>query len=377
MKIYNIQKLIAVFFISTLFFTSCNKDNNDVPIAENTFNGNGLKVLTYAYHKKGVSGKDLSVTTIAEFDTQDTYNNYADDLDSQVDALDDAFVAKWGYLNDDALNAKEEELGFDSEKPLTDFENQIGLQSLRQKYIAAENAWLDNDILDEATDPDNSSIYDFDESKMALINTLGEVKIGTTIIKKLTEQQISDINTTLAKSGVKGKAALVPIDGAYLTINDGDFNTLIAYNEGDVSVVNNDNVTVETGSTTFDCQYNKKKVQSFNLSTTRKIKAKIKVGQPTWNNGNVKAKIVSYKKRNSRGWKKYRTTLTVGLVGDVYDTNCDGYTEYIDHIRLPKRRKRYKYKYHNPNFHSHVVENGGMKGVYSQNGVTRELVLTW
>ncbi|MCF6181641.1 hypothetical protein [Lutibacter sp.] len=94
MKIYNIHKLIAVLFISTLFLTSCNNDNNDVPVAENTYNGNGLKVLTYAYHKKGVAGKGLSVTTIAEFDTQDTYNNYADDLDSQVDALDDAFVAE-------------------------------------------------------------------------------------------------------------------------------------------------------------------------------------------------------------------------------------------------------------------------------------------
>lgn len=295
-----------------------------------------------------------------------------------MDALDDAFVAEWGYLDDDALNAKEEELGFDSEKPLTDFENQIGLQSLRQKYIVAENTWLDNDILDEATDPDNSSIYDFNESKMALINKLGEVKIGATIIKKLTVKQINDINTTLAKSGVKGKAALVPIDGTYLTINDGDFNTLIAYNEGDVSVVNNGNVTVESGTSAIDCKYNKKKVQSFNLSTTRKIKAKIKVGQPTFGTGNVKAKIISYKKRNSRGWKRYRTTLTVGLVGDVSDGNCSGYTEHIDKNRPPKRRRRYKYKYHNPNFQtSHVVENGRMKGVYSQNGVTRELVLTW
>ena len=336
MKIYNIHKLIAVLFISTLFLTSCNNDNNDVPVAENTFNGNGLKVLTYAYHKKGVAGKGLSVTTIAEFDTQDTYNNYADDLDSQVDALDDAFVAEWGYLDDDALNAKEEELGFDSEKPLADFENQIGLQSLRQKYIAAENAWLDNNILDDATNPDNSSIYDFDESKMALINTLGEVKIGTTIIKKLTEQQISDINTTLAKSGVKGKAALVPIDGAYLTINDGDFNTLIAYNEGDVSVVNNGNVTVETGSTTA-CSYFKKRTFIDPYTNGKKVWLKVKfdnVGGGLY--FKAKAKIKSFKQKSNGHWKRYRTSLGVQVATDQF---CGGSYPVTKSMKRKRRKK--------------------------------------
>jgi len=40
---------------------------------------------------------------------------------------------------------------------------------------------LNNEILDEATAPDNKSIYNFDEGEMAVLNRLGEVKIGTTI----------------------------------------------------------------------------------------------------------------------------------------------------------------------------------------------------
>jgi len=375
MKIYNIQKLIAVFFISTLFFTSCNKDNNDVPIAENTFNGNGLKVLTYAYHKKGVSGKGLSVTTIAEFDTQDTYNNYADDLDSQVDALDDAFVAEWGYLDDDALNAKEEELGFDSEKPLTDFENQIGLQSLRQKYIVAENAWLDNDILDESTAPDNSSIYDFDESKMALINTLGEVKIGTTIIKKLTVKQINDINTTLAKSGVKGKAALVPIDGVYLTINDGDFNTLIAYNEGDVSVVNNDNVTVVQDSN-VGCKYFKSKTFTDHYANGKKVWLKVKfdnVGGGLF--FKAKAKIKSFKQKSNGHWRRYRTSLGVQVATNQF---CDDFYKVTKSMKR-KRRKKLKRTITRAGVGNLKARSDGESviGGYEYGGKSGILKLTW
>jgi len=315
MKIYNIHKLIAVLFISTLFLTSCNNDNNDVPITENTFNGNGLKVLTYAYHKKGVAGKGLSVTTIAEFDTQDTYNNYADDLDSQVDALDDAFVAEWGYLDDDALNAKEEELGFDSEKPLTDFENQNDFYSLRNKYYEEENTWLNHDVLDENNDPNDKDIFDFDEAEMALMNPKGEIKIGSKIYKY--------------------------VETGILKINDGDFEKLIQYNDGDMSVLNDPNVEFET-KTDLQCDAWMTTKDYHYYTSTRRVKRKIKIRSVTSTYAKFKAKIISYKKRSSgNGWKRKRIWLDVGVQTYSFCGNVDapGWSGYKH-----KKRKKLKKK---------------------------------
>tara|TARA_R110001583_G_scaffold412_2_gene3759 strand:- start:3258 stop:4379 length:1122 start_codon:yes stop_codon:yes gene_type:complete len=329
----NFYKIIAALFISTLLLTSCN--NETVEDVEEVFNINGLEVLSYSFKEKGVSGKGLSLTTIAAFDSQQTYDNYVNNLESQVEAWDDAFVAKWGYLNDDELNAKEEELNFDSEKPLTDFENQIGLQSLRQKYLADEEVWLNNEVLDEATAPDNNSIYDFDQSKMALINRLGEVKIGITIIKQLTKEQITNINGLVQLKG--GLQQRIPADeSAYLTIDDGNFDTLVAFNEGDVSVVNDNNVTVVQNSDT-SCKNSAKRVFTDEYASGKKVILKVKfdnVGGGLF--FKAKAKIKSFKQKSSGKWKRYRTNLGVEVATNQF---CDDFYQVTKSMKRKRRKK--------------------------------------
>jgi len=134
---------------------------------------------------------------------------------------------------------------------------------------------------------------------------------------------------------------------------------------------------VVTSSTTVSCKYGKVKRKTFDLSSNRRIRAVIKVPQPRFGwNGKVKAKTKSYKKGGLFGWRKYRTHISAGLIGNVYNTSCDNTPESLNR-KKERRRKKVVLKYDNPHFVSHVVENGGMKGTYSQNGVTRELVLTW
>lgn len=135
--------------------TSCTEDSDDVVIDENPNALNGLEVITYGYY--GKDGKSSSGTNLAVFDNQSAYDNTVSNLESQVEAWDDQFLAQWGHLDEESLETKEDELNYDDEKPLTDFENQIGLNSLRKKYLAEEESWLNNEELNVLTDPDNKS----------------------------------------------------------------------------------------------------------------------------------------------------------------------------------------------------------------------------
>lgn len=360
----NFFKPLGILLLSVLFLTSCNDE--PVNMVESSLNGNGLKVITYT--NKGGNGKSLSPTTIAAFESQEAYDSYIDDLDAQVEAWDDAFVAQWNHLDDDALNNKEEELGFDSEKPLTDFENQVGLQSLRQKYLIAEETWLNNEDLNNITDPDNNLIYDFDDIEMSLTNVLGEVMIGNVIYKKLNDDEAEEINAITSTNQ----------QSIYLVIEDGDFETLIEFNNGNTSVVNNNNVIIDSSSsTTVDCDTKKSKNEILNTASDKRIKAKIKVrrGFGPWA-GKIKSKMISYKKKGNR-WKRWRTRISAGLNGIVRNDLCHPTLE-LNESRSIKRKKKSKYEYQDWNALYHPkVENGKFKGVFYQNGVTKELVLSW
>tara|TARA_R110002096_G_scaffold397226_1_gene593169 strand:- start:909 stop:2030 length:1122 start_codon:yes stop_codon:yes gene_type:complete len=373
MKFNNkISLLFAVMCCCTLIFTGCIKETIDVNEDVQIENNDPIKVINYGRStnsKNASKGKGFTGTTLAVFSSEVSYKNYIEDLDVQVENWDDAFLAEWGHLNDDDLNAKEDELNFDSEKPLTDFENAIGLQSLRKQYLIAEEAWLNNEVLNEVTDPDSNPIYDFDENELAVMNTLAEIQIGTTIVKKLTLEEFNLVNQEFGKSN----------GGTYLVIEDSDYDALVDFNNGDVSVIGNDNVSTTNNPPATSCKYGKSKRKYIDTAPGKKIMALIKVPQPRWGaNGKVKSKIKSYKKKRRR-WKKWRTNIAAGASGRVYDTNCGGGVSYLinNDYTSTKRRKKRVYKWDNPYYGSHIVKNGEMKGLYKQNGVTKELLLTW
>lgn len=210
-----------------------------------------------------------------------------------------------------------------------------------------------------------------------MLNRYSEVQIGTKIIKELSDEQIQDINQAMERSS-KYKSTMLIEDGATLVIDDADYNTLIEFNEGDMSVIDNDNVTVSNTNTAVSCEYGKSKRAWFTTSSTRKIKAVIKVPQPKFGwNGKVKTKIKSYKKKRRR-WRKRRTHIAAGARGKVGNVSCTGETFFIDNQWTSTKKKRKRvFKWDNPYWASHVVENGGMTGLYRQDGIVKELKLTW
>ncbi len=381
-----IYSLTIIVVISASLLISCNKDNVHLDEETSTEIGNGLKLVNYTRSNKtnttSKTSESFSGTTIAVFDDEQVYKNYITDLETQVENWDDAFIAEWGHLNDEDLNAKEEMLNFDSEKPLTDFENQFGIISLRQKYLQEEENWLNNDFLNEATDPDAKPVYDFNDSEMTVLNSLAEVQIGSTIVKKLSAAEIDLINNSVARTGINvnnnlGQKVQLIEEGNSLIIEESDYDALIDFNNGDTSVLNNDNVSVSTTSTASGCDYGKTRRKYFNTASNKKIKAIIKVPQPKFGaNGKVKTKIKSYKKK-WYGWKKWRTNIACGSRGNVYDTSCSNSPYFINDWTPTKKKKKRKFIWDDPYYGSHRVENGGMTGLYKQNSYVKELKLTW
>jgi len=353
-------------------------------MVESSFNGDGLKVITYT--NKGGNGKSLLPTTIATFESQDAYDNYIDDLDAQVEAWDNAFVAQWNHLDDDALNDKEEELDFDSEKPLTDFENQVGLQSLRQQYLAEEEIWLNKEELNETIAPVNKSEYDFDEADMAILNKYAEVQIGTTIIKKLNEEEISAINDEMLRAGDQKSIQQVVEEGASLVISDADYDALIEFNDGNTAVIGDSNVDI-VADDPFDwpiddntdpdpndpvfstCKGHKKKIVWYNTGTNRKVWTKVKIA-----GRRAKAKNRSYKKRRRR-WKKWRTHMTVTVQGAVRPTWDCFYLEFVNKTKSG-RKKRIKAVAVAPQGYRRVLKNE-LVNINQHNGVNNTTYLTW
>ncbi|WP_298499102.1 hypothetical protein [uncultured Algibacter sp.] len=375
----NISLLFAIVCCCTLIFTGCNKDSIDVKEDVQIENNDPIKVINYGRStssKNSAKGQGFTGTSIAVFSNETSYKNYIEDLEVEVENWDDAFLAEWDHLNDEDLNAKEEELGFDSEKPLTDFENQFGLQSLRKKYLQEEETWLSNDVLDPTTDPGFNPLYDFDESELAVMNSLAEIQIGTKIVKKLTKEEFNLVNQELGKSSGTKTAFTIPYEDTYLVIDDSDYDALIDFNNGDSSVVNNDNVTVINNPPVTECKYGREVRDEIGGGSRKFCRTLIKVRRPSliWNG---KVKITSYKKRRLTGWGKWRTNIGVGIEGNVFDDNCSSSPTYINKLKGKKRKRKQKYNWRNKSFDSHKVENEGIKGVYLYNNIVKEVTLEW
>ncbi|MBK9291785.1 MAG: hypothetical protein IPM52_09190 [Bacteroidetes bacterium] len=203
--IIKMRNLVCLIVIA-IFMASCSKEK----FAERSADNHGeIKLITLtAGSKTGV--------TLLEFSSVEHYEATIASLEAQMEQHENAFLAAWSSLSDDALNAKEDEVGFVDHQPLINFENYYNIPlTLRQVYVAAEELWLNNDELNIETYPKKK--YPFSLVEMTLLNGNGEVKIGDKIIK-LT-------------------------DRGFVEIRNLDVATLIRINEGDETAYSEPTVT--------------------------------------------------------------------------------------------------------------------------------------
>lgn len=258
-------------------------------------NYSGIKTESKGY--KGTNGSDQ----ILVFQDMETFNATLAELERQTKELDNAFVEYYSDLEEEALNDKEDEIGFSEEQPLFVFENTVGFNSLHQQIAFEEEQWLNQEELDFENDPNNHFIME--EEVRTLLNADGEVQIGNSIYK-LTEE-------------------------GYFEIIDGDLKTLSVLDGGDLKSLNLPKNVIFVGddSNCNECKASgcnsQKRNSDYKSSGSYRIKWVVSHWTYPWTR-RVAAKVDNFKKKKNH-WKKYRTNCWARVYGDISDANglCD------------------------------------------------------
>jgi len=336
--------------IAAIFLAACSKEKlNEQPLNEtpDVFNEIRLVTLTDGIKSTGI--------TMLEFTSIEHYENTIAALEILVEQHEDSFLSTWSSLDDDALNAKVDEVGFVAYQPLIAFENAYNIpSSMRQAFELAEAQWLDNEELDPETDP--SRIYSFDMAEMTLLNADGEVKIGRVLLK-------------LTNKG-------------FVKIDNVDVATLIRIKEGDLSAYLEPTVTtniefdggMKSGS---DCHWWKgKDYWDEYVTNSKTVKMHVHFHSYPWK-GVSKAEITSYKKSGSK-WVKYKMDLSVANQSYFRDNNCSGSLAMWSGW---KHKKAESIKQGNTSwgaFPQYRAENGAsVFGQFQYAGISSIRVLVW
>lgn len=328
----------------TLFIASCSKDKATEQDQNN--NNNEIKLVTLGDGSK-------STVTLLEFVDVAHYEATISSLETQMEQHEDAFLAAWSSLSDDALNAKEVEVGFVDHQPLINFETAYSIPvTLRQIYVALEAQWLNNEELVMESDP--ALTYPFSAVELTLLNADGMVKIGDDIIQ-------------LSKNG-------------FIQIANLDIETVIRIKNGDMTALEEPSVTTSIegeGGKSKGCTNwaSKEDFMPYN-NNNKRVKRHVHFHSYPWK-GVSEADITSYKKSGS-SWNKYKMDLGVANQSYFRDVNCNaGPQEWTGWKR--KKAKSISERVANWGaFPQYRAENGvSVIGYFEYDVYSNSLVLTW
>lgn len=286
---------ISIVIVAAFILFSCKKEHLDLKdITDKEFSFDFNSQIPYScicVEEKGFTGKSGSSTILA-FSDMDAFLLTLRELERQMLDYDSAFLAFFSNLDEEALNAKEKEIGFINERPLLNFTDFFEYHSLFNKINEEEKIWLENEELDLQNDPDDHFI--FEEELRTLLNVDCEVKIGS-IIYKFTEE-------------------------GYFEMDD-DFKLLMLVDMGietnDVSFIGNTGIK-------SDCA-GFKTSSGYKPSGDKKIKWKVAIITYPWERF-VKAKTKNFKKEKflwTTRWSKYRTACSARVYGHISGAEGD------------------------------------------------------
>lgn len=338
------MKNFVYLIVIAIFMASCSKEKS-VEQQPTNYQGEIKLVTLTAGNKTGV--------TLLEFSSIEHYEATIAALETQMEQHEDAFLAAWSSLSDDALNAKEAEVGFVDHQPLINFENYYNIPvTLRQVFVAAEDLWLNNEELNIETYPKMK--YPFSVVEMTLLNGNGEVKIGDKIIK-LTEK-------------------------GFVEIRNLDVATLIRINEGDETAYSEPTVTTNIefdGGGKGECtNWKGKDYPHEYVSGSKKVIKHVHFHSYPWK-GVGCAEITSYKKKGS-SWKKYKMDLGVAVQSYFRDNNCSGSAAQWSGWKYKKAKSIEKNNSNWGAFPQYRAEkNVSIIGYFQYAGYSNQNVLTW
>ena len=300
-----------IIFTGILLFTalSCRKEVQ--PITPNRSSASIMRTTCYDGITRDCNGEILTFTDEAQF--MEVYEC----LERQYEMWNDAFEQQYATLNDDDFNALADSLGFDEDSTLIAFEQRFpGFVSQRSKLRMQEAAWLNNTVLNPATNPFNND-YLNDIIMQTIFNQYQEVRIGNTIV------HISEL------------------DGTVFTLPAGYCDVLSNLRSDPSSGLNNPIVNVQSSdSLSNECRVGIKEQDEEMLTNNHKFFWKLTFWKYSIIGTSIKGNVKYYKQRNNGTWKKTRRYLAVDVYGTWWNNGCDDSASYAKRQMTLKRRSQ-------------------------------------
>ncbi|HEY0768882.1 MAG TPA: hypothetical protein VGD31_00925, partial [Sphingobacteriaceae bacterium] len=235
---------------------------------------------------------------VLEFIDLTAYENLLTQLENEVEQHNADFFDSRDYMTDDEINDLAETIGFDEFKPLRDFENYFGFNSLRIQVENQINTWLSYPHSTLSGYPEDNYKID-NEIEQTLLNTSGQIIIA---------------GNPITKDVIMGPS---PGPG-------------------------------DTG-----CIWEDRKIANEDYTSGRVLKKKIIIDGESCNPSNYctpkamfKGKGLTFKK--SGLFKKFATKMRVRLYGKAYNNLCNFFQDYDTGFNNPNLKRRYRMVVKNP-----------------------------
>lgn len=299
-------------------------------------------------------------------------------LSDAYEEQEDSFMSEYDNLSDSLLNELEDSIGYNDQAPLEDFENQFGgFSSLRNKIIMEEENWLaNNDELDIEDDPD--SHYIVDEYIRTIVNEEGQFGVGDTVIELKPNYWVKFYGPGLdtVMIGIdevnNGGFDLDTLTEAVATYNIQATGTPLSIAKVSSHGTGSSGSGSGSGSGSSCSPETLKRLDNFAVNGNRRIKWVVATNNYFWN-GNAVAKTKNYKKKKRGGWKKYRTSTSTRVYGEMTDEQCNTYE--FDVEKGPKKRRYLTIRHGNGP--TTAEKNDVHGGHYGGGGIGYTSTLTW
>jgi hypothetical protein len=333
-----VPKLLYSLSLS-LSLLSCEKEQNAddslLNAKSSKFQQENCKFEPYGlYFDNGV--KPDCVNNMMHFSSWESFESTVDMLEQQVDDHEDSFVIPNNALSEDDLNDLEESTGFESDKPLIEFENSFEFCSLRRVERDGEDTWLANsnqpgwswdDYIEDGiiSDPYEQTLYNPQHEVMICGMIYKEMEDGLLIIDPNHPDATKAL--TMANEGASGKDVAEQYGG---TIKDPGVVSFIIDDFSNPCITKSDRVE------RFILSNANYRIKGWHVMKTR--------NQYTY--GKLKAFTKNYILKRGK-YKKRRILSSARIYGRVSDPNlsaCELINEPIDKVGTYYKKMRSKVK---------------------------------
>lgn len=206
-----------------------------------------------------------------------------------------AFLSQYSNLTLEQLDDKEDEIKFNNQQPMIDFENQYGFtNSLRKRYNTENDIYLSTSVLDESKNP-NITLA-FSNGELSLVNDKQQVMIGTVIYNYTSD--------------------------GYISISQNYATVLALIDQNDPSVGSQSGVVVVANTSGAECDGWRSAGSPYGYTNGRFAQRVAKIRSAPFYTKTEKMTI-HYKRKNNK-WKESRASMAVSILQQLKDNNCGG-----------------------------------------------------